>query len=135
MCPNVFISRFGSDLNPIRYVKHCWYQMVVCLLRRTRQLRLKSTKGSLSNDDGDVNENSKKSNRFRLAKQQLCTCITLFVLFFAVVALLRNLPLRLEYLHVRWFNEQSGLYLSLYFVRSFVHHNRSKRSTQNYNAH
>ena len=52
--------------------------------------------------------------------------------------LLRNLPLRLEYLRVRWFNKQSGLYLSLfslYFVRSFVHHNRSKRSTQNYNAH
>ena len=51
---------------------------------------------------------------------------------------LRNLPLRLEYLRVRWFNKQSGLYLSLfslYFVRSFVHHNRSKRSTQNYNAH
>ena len=27
--------------------------------------------GSLSNDDGDGNENGKKSNRFRLAKQQL----------------------------------------------------------------
>ena len=52
--------------------------------------------------------------------------------------MLLNLPLRLEYLRVRWFNKQSGLYLSLfslYFVRSFVHHNRSKRSTQNYNAH
>ena len=53
-------------------------------------------------------------------------------------SVLRNLPLRLEYLRVRWFNKQSGLYLSLfslYFVRSFVHHNRSKRSTQNYNAY
>ena len=37
--------------------------------------------GSLSNDDGDGNENSKKSNRFRLAKQQLCTCITLLCTF------------------------------------------------------
>ena len=36
----------------------------------------------LSNDDGDVNENGiKLSNRFRLAKQQLCTCITLFCTF------------------------------------------------------
>ena len=32
--------------------------------------------GSLSNDDGDV-----KENRFRLAKQQLCSCITLFCTF------------------------------------------------------
>ena len=37
--------------------------------------------GSLSNDDGDANENCKKNNRFRLAKQQLCTCITLFCTF------------------------------------------------------
>ena len=36
--------------------------------------------GSLSNDDGDSNEQTAKSNRFlRLAKQQLCTCITLFL--------------------------------------------------------
>ena len=52
--------------------------------------------------------------------------------------MLLNLPLRLEYLRVRWFNKQSGLYLSLswlYCVRSFVHHNRFKHSTQNYNAH
>ena len=32
---------------------------------------------SLSNGDGDGNEDRKKSNRIRLAKQQLCTCITL----------------------------------------------------------
>ena len=32
--------------------------------------------GSLSNDDGDGNKNDKKK-RFRLTKQQLCTCITL----------------------------------------------------------
>ena len=30
-------------LNPIRDGKYCWYQMVVCLARRTRQLRLKLT--------------------------------------------------------------------------------------------
>ena len=49
-----------------------------------------------------------------------------------------HLPLRLEYLRVRWLNKQSGLYLSLswlYCVCSFVHHTRSDRFTQNYNAH
>ena len=39
------------------------------------------TIGSLRNDDDDGNENGKKSNRFRQAKQQLCTCITLFCTF------------------------------------------------------
>ena len=35
--------------------------------------------GSLSKDDGDVNENGKKAlNMFRLLKQQLCTCIVTF---------------------------------------------------------
>ena len=42
--------------------------------------------GSLSNDDGEVNENGKKNSRFRWAKQQLCTCIKLFCTFFAVTA-------------------------------------------------
>ena len=37
--------------------------------------------GSLRSDDGDGNKNSKKSNRFRLAKPQFCTCITLFCTF------------------------------------------------------
>ena len=37
--------------------------------------------GSLSNDDGDSNENGKKRNRFRLAKQQLCTYSTFFCTF------------------------------------------------------
>ena len=49
-----------------------------------------------------------------------------------------NVALRLEHLRVRWFNKQSELYLSLsslYCVHSFVRHNRSKHSTQNYNAH
>ena len=39
------------------------------------------TWGSLSNDDGDSNENGKKRNRFRLAKQQLCTYSTFFCTF------------------------------------------------------
>ena len=34
-----------------------------------------------SNVEGDGNENGKKSNRLRLAKQQLCTWITLFCTF------------------------------------------------------
>ena len=38
--------------------------------------------GSLSNDDADSNENGKKAVLFRLAKQQLCTCITLFLYIF-----------------------------------------------------
>ena len=33
--------------------------------------------GSLSDDDDDGSENGKKYNRFILAKQQLCKCITL----------------------------------------------------------
>ena len=37
------------------------------------------TIGSLSNDDGDGNEDGEKSYWFRLEKQQLCTCITLFL--------------------------------------------------------
>ena len=41
--------------------------------------------GSLGTDDGDGNNNVKKSNRFRLAKQ-LCTCPHFFVHFFAVVS-------------------------------------------------
>ena len=39
---------------------------------------------SFSNVDGDVKENGQKNNRSRLAKQQLCTCITLSVHFFTV---------------------------------------------------
>ena len=37
--------------------------------------------GSSSNGDGDGNENGKKSNRFILAKEQLCTCSTLIGYF------------------------------------------------------
>ena len=52
-----------------------------------------STEASLkssSNEDGDGNENGKKSNGLGLAKQQLCTCTTLFVHFLAVTARLRR---------------------------------------------
>ena len=47
------------------------------------ELRVQSTAliGTLRNVDANVNEIGKKSNRFRLAKQQLCTCITLFCSF------------------------------------------------------
>ena len=38
-----------------------------------------SSLGSLSNDDGDVDENGKKTIRFRLVKQQLCVCVPLFL--------------------------------------------------------
>ena len=47
--------------------------------------------GSLSSDDFDGNENGRqKRNRFRLAKQQLFTCITLFLHFFVVVGQLQR---------------------------------------------
>ena len=38
-------------------------------------------KKRLSNNDGDKATRKQKSNWFRLAKQQLCTCITLFCTF------------------------------------------------------
>ena len=44
-------------------------------LRRKRLL----LKFPSSNDDGDSNENGKNTDRFILAKQQLCTSITLFL--------------------------------------------------------
>ena len=48
--------------------------------------------GSLSNDDGDgpTAARTEKKKRFRLAKQQLCTCITLFCTFLAGTATLRR---------------------------------------------
>ena len=42
------------------------------------------------NENGYGNENGKKSNGLGLAKQQLCTCTTLFVHFLAVTARLRR---------------------------------------------
>ena len=42
-----------------------------------------STKGSLGNNDGDGNENGKKTNKIILVKHQLCTCITIFCTFFS----------------------------------------------------
>ena len=67
--------------------------MAVCMARRTRQLRLrrlKSTKGSLSNDDGDVNENSKKTIALNWQNNNFARTSHFFVLFFAVVARLRR---------------------------------------------
>ena len=44
--PGVFLCLsvvLEGILNPIRDGKYCWYQMVDCLARRTRRLRLKLT--------------------------------------------------------------------------------------------
>ena len=64
---------------PCCYCKSClivavWYTFIQTV---------KSNKlGSLSNDAGDVNENGEKATSWvRLAKQQLCTCITLSCAF------------------------------------------------------
>ena len=90
VCPSVYIGRFERDLNPIRDGLHCWYQMVVCLSRRTRQLQLKSTKGSLSKDDGDVNENSKKAIGLDWQNNNFARTSRFLLLFFAVVARVRR---------------------------------------------
>ena len=50
--------------------------------------------GSLSNNDGHVNENG-KSNRFSLAKQQLYKCITLFVHFFESLPSLQDYDVKM----------------------------------------
>ena len=66
---------------------------VLLTLLNTRAISWLIVKGSLGNDDGDVNENGEKSNWFSLAKQQLYTCIMLFCTFlsiFAVTARLRR---------------------------------------------
>ena len=61
--------------------------MAISNLVLTQQIYSEETNGAhahyrepvpLSNDDGDGNENGKKSNKFMLAIQQLCTCITLY---------------------------------------------------------
>ena len=54
---------------------------MVSIAFETNVVRRRGVIGSSSNDDGDGNEKGKKINRFRLAKQQLCTCITLFCTF------------------------------------------------------
>ena len=84
----------------------CWY--IIILLRGSeaktcknyecmRQVRcnylgpyLQLILWSLSNVDGDGTEKGQKNNRSRLAKQQLCTCITLSVHFFTVTARLQR---------------------------------------------
>ena len=45
---------------------------------------------SLSNEDAGDSENGKKAMLFRLAKQQLCTCITLFCTFLAFIPRLQR---------------------------------------------
>ena len=54
---------------------------MVSIVFETNVVRRRVVIGNSSNDDGDGIENGKKINRFRLAKQQLCTCITLFCTF------------------------------------------------------
>ena len=64
---------------------------MVSVAFETNVVRRRGVIESSSNDDGDGIENGKKINRFRLAaKQQLCTCITLFVHSLAVTARLRR---------------------------------------------
>ena len=55
--------------------------MVVCLCFFI--VRALMTLESLSNQDGDGNENGKSGDSFNLTKQQLCTSVTIH--FFAVV--------------------------------------------------
>ena len=73
--------------------QQCWD--LQCIVERIQPIRLwrscvmhvcgtvDATLASLSNYDSDGNENGKKkkSNWFRLTKQRLCTCITLFCTF------------------------------------------------------
>ena len=55
--------------------------------------------GSLSNEDGEGNENGKKTNRFA----QFCMCITLFLHFFQ--ALTARLRRETSSFHVSWRTE------------------------------
>ena len=79
-------------INGWKNSQHCWD--LQCIVERIQPIRLwrpcvmhvrgtvDATLASLSNDDGDGNENGKKkSNWFILTKQRLCTCITLFCTF------------------------------------------------------
>ena len=75
----VVVGKNITDRERCCYCKSClivavWYTFIQTV---------KSNKlGSLSNDAGDVNENGEKATSwFRLAKQQLCTCITLSCAF------------------------------------------------------
>ena len=47
-------------------------------LNSVKCVRFQTEIGTLGSDVGHGNEIRKKKNRFRFAKQQLCTCITLF---------------------------------------------------------
>ena len=63
---------FGEKLFQAKLLSRLSHK--VCRLLSSPVLLRKFT-----NDDGDGNEDRKKSNRFRLAKRQLCTCITFFL--------------------------------------------------------
>ena len=102
-------------------------------------LSLHNRIGNLSNDNGDSNENGKKSNRFnlvprlsltepwergcnrfRLAKQQLCTCITLFCNFLCRRCTTYEVKLpNLTFLCRTWTQDSNFLFLFLNF--STVH--------------
>ena len=83
----VYVLR--SDFEQIRFQeKRRSFHTLLQLFRS-----IDASLGSLSNDHGDVNKNvTKATGLIRLAKQQLCTCITLFCTFFqfAVTARLRR---------------------------------------------
>ena len=59
---------------PWTFVRKSWK------VNNIREGRMTSTLGSLNNADDD-NKNGTKNNMFRLAKQQLCTCIKHFCTF------------------------------------------------------
>ena len=84
---SLYLSVVLSPLIHIRLFKNEWetgtrklsQRLVGLLLRRGGKI------GNLSNNDGVSNENRRqKCNRFRLAKQQLCTSITLFCTFLSL---------------------------------------------------
>ena len=79
--------RFGATRKWL-IIEHSWRRHAydngctffgVALLSWVILLRLRIE--SLSNDDGEGNEDGKKAKRFRSAKQQLSTCITFFCTF------------------------------------------------------
>ena len=67
---------FSDDVNISKYMRH---QRII---------------GSLSDNNGDVNENG-KSKRFSLTKQQLYACITLFAHFFESLPSLQDYDMKM----------------------------------------
>ena len=71
---------------------------------------------SLSNDDGDGNENSKKSNRFRLAKHNnFARASRFYVHFSAVIARLQRARAKFHVLSKTGTQENNFLFLLLNF--------------------